>query len=714
MNNWTNWIPENNAVEKQYSSGADSLLQDRRHSITAPLRSNMMTHPLVIYHRTLRLDATPELLHNGIFRKFTNLTATTVTRVWNERRYEVYSNGILKYYPYSTGEQTPALTEKAAFSVDYVLCRVGPEGHIEASGSEDYSIEQGIAIDLYMYADKDEFNMAIAAPPMASKLLTHADKLSHLVFDTVADAKLFLGALGKAALRHNIRDYADRVGWPVMKDPDEHVEFDASVAGTSVDGVAAVDMEFDYEGVINVDSTGKPVVPMGSVVPVGDESTAAVTTDGAGGEEESAGSSLRVSNGEDMPRPTNFTEFHSEFGDDGDSRASTTGNRRPSTTLMQKAADAGNVLKQKANDVASTTVRVASAISEVVVDKNLTRSSSVEGAIRVVGEGVFRKQGSNVRSWKVRKYVITSDHILWYYDSAGTLKGNMCIKNIRVGDGTPESISSSGIPGPQQVRAMAVNVKSLTDNRVMEIVVDSEGDCRNFMLHLNGAAINSNISSYVAKTGWDPKPFEVTGATQYLKASHAGGKTGAAATTAATAGESSNNEATVLPSVPSLGGSISAAAPAPAPAKVRTEPTLTTQNVIIALNNILAIIQLLAKLAAAKNKACTCNIVGKYHTFAYLNARIEHCLKSTISVAWFALLLYVWIRPNLFRIICLLLYSYGLYTVVLASTTMAQTDALKISLSAVAGEIPTAGTSASPDSSQQERGRNWNVNKKTQ
>mgnify|MGYP003385531888 CR=1 FL=1 len=183
----------------------DATYRDRKRSINAPLRTGMMIAPLVIYDRVFRVNAPVEMLHSGIFRKFTNLTATTVTRVWNERRFELFSNGILRYYPFTTGELTPVLVEKASFNVEFVLCGVGPEAHIEASGSEDYSLEQGIAIDLYMFADQEEFDQAVVAPPRVSRTLTHPDKLSHIVFDSVADTKGFVEAITKASRSHNIR-----------------------------------------------------------------------------------------------------------------------------------------------------------------------------------------------------------------------------------------------------------------------------------------------------------------------------------------------------------------------------------------------------------------------------------------------------------------------------------------------------------------------------
>ncbi len=72
---------------------------------------------------------------------------------------------MMRYYPYATGELTPTRMKKGAFSVDYVLVRVGPEVHMEASGSEDFSLEQGVATRMYTCMQiGDEFDQALSSP----------------------------------------------------------------------------------------------------------------------------------------------------------------------------------------------------------------------------------------------------------------------------------------------------------------------------------------------------------------------------------------------------------------------------------------------------------------------------------------------------------------------------------------------------------------------
>ena len=538
------------------------------------------------------------------------------------------------------------------------------------------------------------------------------------------------------------------------------MEFNAgSVTDTSAVGVVGddsidLDAEFDYEDGISV------VDESIASVSVNDGRSRANTntnTDTNTNTNVSISASVPVSpeqgeeSGERLTSPQDVCNSDSSVGAT-DTEVKDSSNSNVETTrksaLLQKAADAGYVLTKSAagaasstvsavGTVASTTARVANAITDKVVDKNLARPTNTDAAvaIRVLGEGVFRKQGSNVRSWKVRKFVITSDHILWYYDSSGTLKGSMCIKNIRVGDGTPESIMACGIPGPQQVRAMAVNIKSLTDNRTLEVVLETESDCRHFMVYLNRAAINSNVSSFAAKAGWDAQPFETTGAALYMKTPATGTGTGTVAANEGTTPTSSADVAASnrpLPSVPSRSTVDSSKT-------IKTEPTVTTKNVILALNNMLAIVQLLAKLVCDGNKSCAINIVGKdepvtgelYGELYYIN--MIGLVVYDMFVAWFGLMLYVWLCPNVVRVVYLLTYSYGLYSVVLSSKTMEDTGALalnvnavvsdsasigsSVSASGVAGVSPGASASAGAvavDGNPADSGRNWNISKKNQ
>jgi hypothetical protein len=50
-------------------------------------------------------------------------------------------------------------------------------------------------------------------------------------------------------------------------------------------------------------------------------------------------------------------------------------------------------------------------------------------------EGIFRKCGANVKSWKVRQYRIKSDKVLYYYSpSNDELKGSISVASVRYND----------------------------------------------------------------------------------------------------------------------------------------------------------------------------------------------------------------------------------------------------------------------------------------
>lgn len=160
------------------------------------------------------------------------------------------------------------------------------------------------------------------------------------------------------------------------------------------------------------------------------------------------------------------------------------------TTLTSAGTNVVGTLATAGTNVVGTLANAGTNVVQGVLNKEGARNMDT---VVVVGEGMFRKQGSNVRSWKIRKYVVTSDHKLWYYDSNGVPKGKMDVKNIRVGDGLPESIPNSGIPTAQHHGAMAINIKSLSDNRILEIVFDSEAHCKTFLVYLNKASVHNNI-----------------------------------------------------------------------------------------------------------------------------------------------------------------------------------------------------------------------------
>ena len=79
------------------------------------------------------------------------------------------------------------------------------------------------------------------------------------------------------------------------------------------------------------------------------------------------------------------------------------------------------------------------------------------------------------------------------------LKGNITVKNVRVGDGSPDSISSCGLSGTHQAAAIAIGIKSMTDNRVLEVVLHNAGESKLFLQQLGEASLHNNIpvSNYI-------------------------------------------------------------------------------------------------------------------------------------------------------------------------------------------------------------------------
>lgn len=107
-----------------------------------------------------------------------------------------------------------------------------------------------------------------------------------------------------------------------------------------------------------------------------------------------------------------------------------------------------------------------------------------------VGEGLFRKQGSNVKNWKVRKYSLLSSYKLQYSDAlSNVIKGSMQISNVTVREGAKENLKSSG--GPRE--AIAMDICSFDDSRNLEVVFDSVDEAKQFLFVLQKCTRKHNI-----------------------------------------------------------------------------------------------------------------------------------------------------------------------------------------------------------------------------
>lgn len=664
--------------------------------------------PIIVYNKRISLNSPVILLYNSIIRKFGNNTV----KVWKERRFELFSNGILKYYPYISGETNPETIEKASFNIDFVLFRLGDEANIETSGSDDYSLEHGLAIDLYVYSSLEEFDDASINIPAPSKTVNHNDKVMNLVFDTMKGLKEFLEAVSKATIRNNVREFANCVCWPIMKNPEEHVEFERTSTITSpstlgnrssVKSSTPSNTSIDYNNNNTITNITNDSPLIKNVIDDDDDDA---EFDFEGGinviNDTTSSTKLLISPTIDTINVKGTTSpIKSEETD---------AQRRRKSLLLQMAADAGYTAAQVAKvatdntvdavgtlttntinaveNVATTTKNAAgivvNAVSSVVIDKTARVNDSLE-TIQAIGEGIFRKQGSNVKSWKVRKYVVTSDHILWYYDISGVLKGNMSIKNVRVGDGAPEAIASSGIPASQQVRAVSLNVKSLTDNRVLEVVLETEGECKSFLKYINNASIISNIEAYVIKAGWDIKLFHKSKSPYIKNESPLRSHTNTTLTNISNLNEINSNEIKKNNSNSNsnsnqINNNLNNIK------IIKTHENIFTEKIIAFLNNLFIILQLLSIQVSSQDKAATISVI-----------------------MWFFSVFYIWTRPSILRYFIFIFYTYGIYHIILTSNVIKNSD---VKINNTLSELNSIHNNETITKLEKER--NWNINKKNQ
>lgn len=386
----------------------------------------------------------PHLLEAGSTRK---LDAGKTLFNWKQRSFGIYSDGGMRFYPSSVPSVTAPTEDKAEMQLDLVMLVAGSADNVDASGCADFSQENGIPIEVLLFDSEEDFDNCCSGVSVAAKTsrgpAVHqtpqnlASKRLELVFDSAEDAKIFLEGITKGSLRHNVGQYATKVlNWPV-----------AGGGGSKAQVPGSGDRSSSLTGNVEAREGGSA-----GTAPQGADAAANV---------KSADSDAPSWTDNDNGAAAESAASASAVGDDVGS---------PSSTSMAGMA--------------------ASAVSFVVNKTPVTKGVET---VRVVGEGLFRKQGSNVKNWKVRKYVITSDHILWYYDSTDALKGNMTVKNIRVGEGNIDAIAASGIKGSIQSHAVSLAVKSLTDNRVLDVVLETETQCKNFLKQLYDASLHNNI-----------------------------------------------------------------------------------------------------------------------------------------------------------------------------------------------------------------------------
>lgn len=397
---------------------------------------------------------------------------------WKIKGYSIYSNRRLIFYHVDGMESTrKASVRENSFILNgnlftqlkYVYCRSGDESHIDASGAADYSSEHGVAIDILCSDSVDEYadicteigNNRSVVQLLAS--LSNSTTCIQLVFDTANAAKSFLEAITKISLKNNVQSFAKSLGWAVEIDPETLTAF----------------AEMNEEVRVREEQ-----VASGKCIEEVKEEVQQVVKE----DEVEGSATLRTAS-------INST-----------STTATASSRRVSGRFVEIATKTVNAAGSMASGTVNAAGRVGMISATAVLDSVKDKSVVKEGVdtVRVIGEGVFIKQGSNVKSWKTRKYVLTSDHVLWYYDMSGNvLKGSVTVKNIRVGDGSPDAIRSCGLNSTLQAAAVGIGIKSMTDNRVLEVVLHTPNDAKLFLRQLVEASLHNNIPvSFVLPFLW--------------------------------------------------------------------------------------------------------------------------------------------------------------------------------------------------------------------
>lgn len=127
-----------------------------------------------------------------------------------------------------------------------------------------------------------------------------------------------------------------------------------------------------------------------------------------------------------------------------------------------------------------------------------------------VGEGLFRKQGSTVKNWKVRQYALFSSSSELQYSDAqtGAVKGSMSVGNVSIREGAKENCKASGAPK----EGYSMDICSFNDSRNLEVVFDSGAEARRFLKLLAKVAKKHNLSVSVRPAAlrctytWQPNP----------------------------------------------------------------------------------------------------------------------------------------------------------------------------------------------------------------
>ena len=152
------------------------------------------------------------------------------------------------------------------------------------------------------------------------------------------------------------------------------------------------------------------------------------------------------------------------------SMAATCALDRPRSSIIPAPSPANIPTETVQSKVVATdlTTKQTSSPSAISVSKSADTENSegIEEDEGVVGCGNFRKQGSNVKNWKTRKYFIKRDGVLTYVDpSSGSIKGTITVKIIELYEGKPSNIEESGCTVISDDEPFALDLNSIDGQR---------------------------------------------------------------------------------------------------------------------------------------------------------------------------------------------------------------------------------------------------------
>lgn len=125
-------------------------------------------------------------------------------------------------------------------------------------------------------------------------------------------------------------------------------------------------------------------------------------------------------------------------------------------------------------------------------------------AATVVGEGKFRKLGSNVKNWKQRHYIILNNGNLRYYDigevksaaSAAQDKGikEFCLASITLEEGSERNLTASGCADFSAEHGVAITITSFGIHiKVLDVVFDTIKEAKVFVQQVKSVSSSHNV-----------------------------------------------------------------------------------------------------------------------------------------------------------------------------------------------------------------------------